>query len=162
MCDSLLFYRGLDIGMAKPTKVELARVRHHLIDVCDISERMDVTVYVKQARARMKDIIGRGKRVVRGWRNGIYLKAFFGPVADDVTVAEELRSEIAGQLEQEWIERAGRGAVGVESGGLGNLDTANPRPVTRALERCRASGKTLKALGEEDLRPSPGRLRIFP
>jgi tRNA dimethylallyltransferase len=42
-CDSLLFYRGMDIGTAKPTAAERARVPHHLIDVCSVTERMDVT-----------------------------------------------------------------------------------------------------------------------
>src|ERR1043165_531532 len=81
-CDSLLFYRGLDIGTAKPTKAELTRVPHHLIDVCEVAERMDVTVYVKQARTAVDDIVARGKRVLVTGGSGFYLKAFFGPVAD--------------------------------------------------------------------------------
>lgn len=148
-CDSLLFYRGLDIGTAKPTKAELARVRHHLIDVCDVAERMDVTVYVKQARAAVDDIVARGKRVLVAGGSGFYLKAFFGPVADDVAVPEALRAEIAGKLERRGLDALVTELWALNPGGLGNLDTANPRRVTRALERCRASGKTLKALAEE-------------
>jgi tRNA dimethylallyltransferase len=41
-CDSLLFYRGMDIGTAKPTSSEAGRVRHHLVDVCEPRDRMDV------------------------------------------------------------------------------------------------------------------------
>ncbi|ATC63209.1 tRNA (adenosine(37)-N6)-dimethylallyltransferase MiaA [Nibricoccus aquaticus] len=148
-CDSLLFYRGLDIGTAKPTKAELARVRHHLIDVCDVAERMDVTVYVKQARAAVDDIVARGKRVLVAGGSGFYLKAFFGPVADDVAVPEELRAEIGAKLESRGLDALVAELWALNAGGLGNLDTANPRRVTRALERCVASGKTLKALGEE-------------
>ncbi|HYD82464.1 MAG TPA: isopentenyl transferase family protein, partial [Opitutus sp.] len=49
-CDSLLFYRGMDIGTAKPTAAERSRVVHHLIDVCEVTEQMNITSYVKQVR----------------------------------------------------------------------------------------------------------------
>ncbi|HKB57028.1 MAG TPA: isopentenyl transferase family protein, partial [Lacunisphaera sp.] len=61
-CDSLLFYRGLDLGTAKPAKTELARVPHHLIDVCEVTEQMNVTDYVTQARAAIDDILRRDRR----------------------------------------------------------------------------------------------------
>ncbi len=148
-CDSLLFYRGLDIGTAKPTAAERARVQHHLIDVCGVAERMDVTVYVKQARAAVDDIVARGKQVLVAGGSGFYLKAFLGPVADDVAVPETLRAEIGEKLERRGLDALVTELWALNPGGLGNLDTANPRRVTRALERCLASGKTLKALGEE-------------
>src|ERR1035437_6187509 len=55
-CDSLLFYRGMNLGTAKPTAAERARVPHHLIDLCEVSERMDVTLYVAKARAAVREI----------------------------------------------------------------------------------------------------------
>src|SRR5260221_10299867 len=63
-CDSLLFYRGMDIGTAKPTVPERARVPHHLIDCCDLTDTMDVTRYVAKARVAVTDIFGRGQRVL--------------------------------------------------------------------------------------------------
>jgi tRNA dimethylallyltransferase len=155
-CDSLLFYRGMDIGTAKPTAAELARVTHHLIDVCEVAERMDVTVYVKQARAAVGDIVARGKRVLVAGGSGFYLKAFLGPVADDVAVPEALRAEVGEQLERRGLTVLVAELWALNPGGLGNLDTANPRRVTRALERCRASGKTLKELAAEfEAKPGP-------
>jgi tRNA dimethylallyltransferase len=148
-CDSLLFYRGMDIGTAKPTAEELARVRHHLIDVCAVTERMDVTEYVKKARAAVEDIVARGKRVMVAGGSGFYLKAFFGPVADDVAVPEELRAEIGAKLERGGLTALLAELWALNPGGIKNLDTANPRRVTRALERCRASGKTLAQLAAE-------------
>ena len=50
-CDSLLFYRGMDIGTAKPTTEELERVPHHLIDICDVREAMNIARYVELAQA---------------------------------------------------------------------------------------------------------------
>ena len=53
-CDSLLFYRGMDIGTAKPSADELARVPHHLIDILDPAERMTVVEYARRARAAVR------------------------------------------------------------------------------------------------------------
>jgi tRNA dimethylallyltransferase len=155
-CDSLLFYRGMDIGTAKPTKAELARVRHHLIDICDVRERVDVTHYVTKARAAVDDIHGRGKRVLVTGGSGFYLKAFFAPVADDIDVPEALRAEIQDRLAREGIEVLVAELQRLNPAGLRALDTRNPRRVTRALERCRASGRTLQELHAEfAARPGP-------
>jgi tRNA dimethylallyltransferase len=158
-CDASLFYRGMDIGTAKPTAAERVRVRHWLVDICDVRERMDVTKYVELARAACADIAGRGRKVLVTGGSGFYLKAFFGAVADEVAVVPELRAEIGARLARGATEAGGWGAEGLEDllaelrglnpGGLGELDVANPRRVTRALERCRASGKTLAELAAE-------------
>jgi tRNA dimethylallyltransferase len=148
-CDSLLFYRGMDIGTAKPTAAERARVRHHLIDVCDVTERMDVTAYVSAARTAVDDVRARGRRVLVTGGSGFYLKAFFGPVADGVGVPAELRKNVAEKLEREGLAALVTELHALNPDGLGNLDTDNPRRVTRALERCRASGKTLAILADE-------------
>lgn len=144
-CDSLLFYRGMDIGTAKPTRAELARVPHHLIDVCDVTERMDVTVYVRAACAAVEEILARGRRVLVTGGSGFYLKAFFAPIADEVEVSTVVREEVARLTLEEAVERL----RALNPQGLGALDVANPRRVTRALERCLASGRTLAELAEE-------------
>src|ERR1051326_2950081 len=76
-CDSLLFYRDMDIGTAKPTAAERARVPHHLIDVCDVTGQMDITEYVKLARAALCEIASRGRAALvtgeGGPRGGVEL-----------------------------------------------------------------------------------------
>ena len=148
-CDSLLFYRGMDVGTAKPTTGERARARHHLIDVRDVTEPMDVTQYIALARAAVEDIAGRGRAVLVTGGSGFYLKAFFAAVADEVMVSTGLRAEVAERLEREGLAAVVAELEGLNPGGLGKLDVENPRRVTRALERCRASGKTLVVLAEE-------------
>ncbi|PTY00385.1 tRNA (adenosine(37)-N6)-dimethylallyltransferase MiaA [Opitutus sp. ER46] len=143
-CDSLLFYRGMDIGTAKPTRAELARVPHHLIDVCGVRERMDIATYVTRARAVIEEIRGRGRAVLVTGGSGFYLKAFLAPVADDVDVSPELRAEVTALAPDQVLERL----RALNPQGLGALDVANPRRVTRALERCLAAGRTLQELAE--------------
>ena len=151
-CDSLLFYIGMDIGTAKPNAAELARVPHHLIDVCGVTERMDVTRYVAQARVAVDGIRGRGRAVLITGGSGFYLKAFFSAVADEVAVPENVRAEIGGLSLDAAVTRL----RALNPAGLGALDTANPRRVTRALERCLATGRTLADLAAEFARqPGP-------
>lgn len=155
-CDSLLFYRGMDIGTAKPTKAELARVPHHLIDVGEVRERMDVTHYVTKARVAVDEVLARRKRVLVTGGSGFYLAAFFGPVADDVEVPAALREEIRTRLEREGLAALVAELRALNPAGLGALDVQNPRRVTRALERCRASGRTIAELQAEfAARPGP-------
>ncbi len=142
-CDSLLFYRGADIGTAKPTKAELARVPHHLIDICGITERMDITGYVARARAAIEDIVRRGRAVLVTGGSGFYLKAFFAPVADEVDVPAEIRDAVRRRFEQEGLAPLVAELHRLNPAGLGALDTNNPRRVARALERSLASGRTL-------------------
>src|SRR5882672_6144334 len=58
--DSMQVYRGLDIGTAKPTAKEQARVRHHLIDVVEINETFDAAKFVRLARKAVVEIQRRG------------------------------------------------------------------------------------------------------
>ncbi|MBI3885604.1 MAG: tRNA (adenosine(37)-N6)-dimethylallyltransferase MiaA [Opitutae bacterium] len=148
-CDSLLFYRGMDLGTAKPTRAELARVPHHLVDVRAVTEPMDVTQYITRARAAVADIQARGRAVLVTGGSGFYLKSFFAPVADGVEVGAEIRAAVRARL-----DGAGLGALVAElrrlnPAGLGALDVQNPRRVARALERCLATGRPLAALQAE-------------
>jgi tRNA dimethylallyltransferase len=151
-CDSLLFYRGMDIGTAKPAPAELARVRHHLIDILDLSDRMDVARYVVLARQAVEEIAARGGPVLVTGGSGFYLKAFFAPVADDVAVPAEVRAAVAKLEPAEAVAELQR----LNPGGLGTLDLANPRRVVRALERCRTSGRSVERLAAEfQSQPAP-------
>ena len=145
-CDSLLVYRGMDIGTAKPTAAELARVPHHLIDVVNPRERYDVQRYVAAARAAVGDILGRGRPVLVVGGSGFYLRSFFAPMSDEIEVAPELRAELEARLAGDGLEGLVTELRGLNPDGLGSLDTQNPRRVVRALERCRATGQPLKEL----------------
>lgn len=151
-CDSLLFYRGMDIGTAKPAAAERRRVPHHLIDIREVTQPMDVTEYVAHAREAIDALVARGAPVLVTGGSGFYLRAYFAPVADDVSVPPEIRAAVAGLSPEQAIDRLRQ----LNPAGLGSLDTANPRRVTRALERCLASGRTLSTLAADFARqPSP-------
>ena len=73
--DSRQVYRGMDIGTAKPTPEERARVPHHLIDVADPGERYDALRYQREARAALAGIRRRGHVAVVVGGTGLYVRA---------------------------------------------------------------------------------------
>jgi len=146
-CDSLLFYRGMDIGTAKPTAEERARVPHHLIDTCEPSEPMDIARYCELARAVVDELSAREVPILVTGGSGFYLKAFFAPVVDSVVVPEEVRAKVVALSREEAVAELRH--LNPSADALGGLDLANPRRVVRALERCLATGKTVAELRRE-------------
>lgn len=154
-CDSLLFYRGMDIGTAKPSPGERARVRHHLIDIREVSEPMNAAVYAQMARAAAEDILSRGRPVLVVGGSGFYLRSFFAPVADGLEVPREIRARVDQMLEAGGLPALVAELLRLNPAGLQGLDQANPRRVASALGRCLASGRTLAELSAEFARALP-------
>jgi len=154
-CDALLFYRGMDVGTAKPTAEERGRVPHHGIDLVDVREPFDVVRYVNYAKEKVEEIHGRGKRVLVVGGSGFYLKSFFAPVADEVAVPDAVRSEVRELEQTEGQEGMVKRLRELNPELPESLDLLNPRRVFRALERCLAGGETLLDL-ERRFRELPG------
>jgi len=153
-CDSLLFYRGMDIGTAKPTQAERRRVPHHLIDIRDVAEPMNAALYASMASSAAEEIAARGRAILVVGGSGFYLRSFFAPIADALHVPPGIRERVAAMLESGGLA-ALVGELGrLNPRGLGGLDTANPRRVASALGRCLASGRTLAELSSQFARAS--------
>ena len=147
-CDSLLLYRGMAIGTARPSLDALRRVRHHGIDLSPVNQQFNVKEYLNVAQAVVDDVFQRGKRLLVVGGSGFYLKAFFAPVVDDLSIPEEIHREVLHLYEQRGLKGLVEELRKLNPSGTGSLDLLNPRRVIRSLERCLASGKTLIALRE--------------
>ncbi|MBN4066907.1 tRNA (adenosine(37)-N6)-dimethylallyltransferase MiaA [Simkania negevensis] len=78
--DSMQVYRGMDIGTAKVSMELREQVPHHLIDICDLSERFNVVDFFYAARQVCEGILSRGKIPIIVGGAGFYLRAFlYGP-----------------------------------------------------------------------------------
>lgn len=160
-CDAFQVYRGMDVGTAKPSLAQRARVPHHLVDHCALTEPWDVARFVEAARRAVTAIQARGRRVLVTGGSVFYLRAFFGPVTDGVAVSEEIRREVRALEAAAGLPGLLDALRALNPTGIENLDTNNPRRVARALERCRASGRTLADLRAE-FRAQPGPFAGFP
>ncbi|MDR1498344.1 MAG: tRNA (adenosine(37)-N6)-dimethylallyltransferase MiaA [Puniceicoccales bacterium] len=144
-CDSLLVYRGMDIGTAKPSSQERAGVPHHCIDIVEPSEAFSVAAYITAAKAAICDISTRGKRVVVVGGSGFYLRAFYGAVTDDLPIPQEVVDRVRA-LQAEGLEALQAALEPFAPGRPDFLDWRNPRRVAKALERCMAGGMPLSEL----------------
>src|SRR5919106_5433742 len=99
--DSRLFYRGMDIGTAKPSRDEQARVRHHLIDIADPDEILSLAVFQQKAREAIADIHTRNKIPLLVGGTGQYIRAVTeGWTPPEVKPDERLRSELERMKEE--------------------------------------------------------------
>ena len=107
-CDSVAVYRGMDLGTAKPTAEERARLPHHLIDVADPDQPFTAGEYSRQARAALSEIASRGRLPIVTGGTGLYLRAlteglFVGPERQ-----HELRARLTRSQQQHgkaWLHR---------------------------------------------------------
>src|SRR3954470_676488 len=92
--DSMQVYRGLDIGTAKPSISDRARVAHHLIDVLDVSESFDAAAFVRLAKAALADIAARGKIPILCGGTGLYFQALLGGLGQAPPPDPTLRAQL--------------------------------------------------------------------
>src|SRR4026208_2195955 len=93
--DSRLFYRGMDIGTAKPSREQQARVPHHLIDIADPDEILSLAVFQQKARETIADIHTRKKMPLLVGGTGQYIRAVTeGWNPPEVKPDERLRNDL--------------------------------------------------------------------
>jgi tRNA dimethylallyltransferase len=135
--DSMQVYRGLDIGTAKPSPVERARVSHHLMDICDLNENFDAAQFVRLAQKAVEEIQARGRVPIFCGGTGLYFKAFLSGLGEAPSANPELRAKLeASSFESLLCELRERDATAYEK-----IDKQNPRRVIRAVEVIRLTGK---------------------
>ncbi|MGD0351565.1 MAG: tRNA (adenosine(37)-N6)-dimethylallyltransferase MiaA [Verrucomicrobiota bacterium] len=135
--DSMQVYRGLDIGTAKPSPAERARVPHHLIDICDLTESFDAAQFARLAHRAVTEIQSRGHVPILCGGTGLYFKAFLEGLGEAPSADARLRAELeAMPLEKLLAELRERDPVTYKK-----IDRKNPRRVIRAVEVIRLTGR---------------------
>ncbi|MEX0323308.1 MAG: tRNA (adenosine(37)-N6)-dimethylallyltransferase MiaA [Puniceicoccaceae bacterium] len=157
-CDSLCFYRGMDIGTAKPTAEEQALVPHFGIDLVEPSEPYSVSRYVAYRDDLLEKMLAEGRNVVVVGGSGFYLKSFLYPVTDSLEIPEEISAAVNSLKQTEGLDGLLRELRNVNPPGepFTGLDLNNSRRVEKALIRCLASGKGYQELRDAfDAMPEP-------
>jgi tRNA dimethylallyltransferase len=140
--DSRLFYRGLDIGTAKPGFAEQARVRHHLVDVADPDEVWSLALFQRAAREAIADCHNLGVLPFLVGGTGQYIRAVFEewiipPQTPDLKLRRVLESWAA-QIGYDGLHQ--RLAV-LDPEAAKKIDARNLRRTIRALEVIFGTGK---------------------
>lgn len=102
--DALQVYRGFDLGTAKPTQEEQARVPHHLIDILDPHERFSAGEFARRARGAIEDIRSRHKLPVVVGGSGLYLRALLEGISPIPKADPEIRNRLRRRLEKEGLD----------------------------------------------------------
>src|SRR5271167_1959582 len=92
--DSMQVYRGLDIGTAKPSPADRARVPHHLIDILDLTESFDAAQFARLAHRTAAEIQSRGHIPVLCGGTGLYFRAFLEGLGEAPSSDPKLRTEL--------------------------------------------------------------------
>jgi tRNA dimethylallyltransferase len=152
--DSMQIYRGMDIGTAKPTIEERARVPHHMIDIVDPSESFSAGRYIEKVVPIIEDLHARGKIPLIVGGTGLYIKAitrgiFAGPSAD-----WPLRESL---LE---VEETSRGSLygylaAIDPDAAAKIERNDTRRVVRAIEVRMKSREKMSVLQRMCTHPLP-------
>jgi tRNA dimethylallyltransferase len=143
--DSMQLYRGLDIGTAKPSVEELARVPHHLLSIITPDLPFTASDFRREAAAAIADIDSRGKKVIVVGGTGLYIRALLEGLVDSPDGDPELRLQFADLPGEELLQRLA----------LVDPETAsrlhqNDRPrLIRALEVYSQTGRPISAFRSE-------------
>jgi tRNA dimethylallyltransferase len=138
--DSRQVYRYMDIGTAKPSAEERARVVHHMLDLVDPDEEYSLALFLRRARAAIQDIRSRGRLPVVVGGTGQYVRALLeGWDVPEVPPDATLRAELEARVEREGAEALHKELAALDPEAAARLDPRNPRRVIRALEVHRRS-----------------------
>ncbi len=151
--DSMTIYRGMDIGTAKPSSAEQARVRHHLIDIRDPHEEFSLAEYISIAEGACREIISRDKTPLFVGGTGLYLRGllrgvFQGPEADWA-----LRNELEERGRKQGTHVLHDELQRIDPVTSARLHPNDIRRVIRAIEVFQLTGQPLSTQQEQRPRP---------
>lgn len=140
--DSRLFYRGMDIGTAKPSKEEMARAPHYLIDIVNPDETLSLAIFQEKAKELIADIHARGKLPFLVGGTGQYVRAVTqGWTPPEVIADERLRVELERMKEERGLEWLHAKLETLDPEAASKIDARNVRRTIRALEVILTTGR---------------------
>ena len=143
-CDSMQFYRGMNIGTAKLSEVERRGIPHHLIDWLEIRDESTAAEYQSVARPLIQKLYSQGIRPILVGGSMLYIAAvlnnFEFPARD-----ETLRAQLEADLDALGSTELHRRLAKIDPIAASRVDPKNPRRVVRALEIVTITGEPFSA-----------------
>jgi tRNA dimethylallyltransferase len=145
--DSRQIYRGMDIGTAKATPTEQARVPHHLLDIVDPDQVLTLAEYQQMAYRVIDEIYQRGRLPFLVGGTGQYVAALLeGWRIPEVPPDHVLRAELEAEAAANGPEALHARLAAVDPVAAARIDHRNVRRVIRALEVCLVTGTPISEL----------------
>lgn len=138
--DSRLLYRGMDIGTAKPSIEERRRVPHHLIDIRQPDQPLDVACFRDLARRAIAEIAARGRPVIVAGGSGLYLKVLRGGIFNGPQASPEIREELGAIAARNGVGSLHAQLREVDPDAAARISPNDLYRIVRALEVFRITG----------------------
>lgn len=151
--DSALVYRGLDIGTAKPSAAERARVPHHLIDICDPAESYSAGRFVQDALSCIRDIHARRRVPLLVGGTMLYFRALLRGLAPLPQAAAERRRSIDARAVSEGWPALHAELRRLDPEAASRIGPSDRQRIQRALEVCYETGEPLSELQKRTVSP---------
>ena len=157
--DAYAIYCGMDIGTAKPTREERARVPHHLMDLVEPSAEFSVADYVAAAETAVRDILARGRAPLFVGGTPLYLKALLFGLFDsppaDLALRESLRLQAENALQAGDATFLHRQLQACDPQTAARLHPNDTKRLIRALEVFQLTGQPIHAFQTQFAREVP-------
>jgi tRNA dimethylallyltransferase len=143
--DSMQIYRHMDIGTAKPTAAEQARVRHHMIDIIDPNTPFDAVRFAELARDTAAQLHERGILPLVVGGTGLYIKSFLYGMFESDPVDSKIRERLKKEAHDQGIALLHDRLKRCDPASAARLHPNDTYRILRALETFEATGKPISA-----------------
>jgi tRNA dimethylallyltransferase len=147
--DSMTIYRELDIGTAKPTAAEQARVPHHLLNLVDPHEEFSTAQYLQAAERAIRDVLQRGRIPLFVGGTGLYLRSLLRGVFEGPPANWQFRQQLEAQAAERGPHALHDLLAKVDPVTAAQLPPQDLRRVIRALEIYHLTGSPPSRLRQE-------------
>lgn len=141
--DSIQIYKLLDIGSAKPSKEDLEKIPHHLIDILDLREPFSAADFKDLADKAIKDITSRGKVPIIVGGTGLYIRALTEGLMEAPDGDEKLREKFNKEISEHGLDFLYEKLKKVDPIAIEKIHKNNRHRIIRALEVYELTGKPL-------------------
>lgn len=155
-CDSVAVYRGMEIGTAKPSAAERARVPHHLIDIYSPDEHSTAGDYARRGREAIREIAGREHLPIVTGGTGLYLRALMEGLFAGPQRSENLRARLQRSHERHgsgWLHRV---LARLDAASAGRIHVNDTPKLIRAIEVSLAGRQPMSEAWKEGRDPLLG------
>ena len=149
-CDSVAVYRGMDLGTAKPTQQERARLPHHLIDIADPDHAYTAGEYSRHARAALGEITARHHLPIVTGGTGLYLRALTEGLFSGPARRQDLRDRLKSSLQRHssaWLHRI---LTRLDPATAARIHANDTPKLIRAIEVCLAARRPMSQVLTRD------------
>ena len=159
--DSAQVYRGMDIGTAKPSDVERARLPHHLIDLVEPTESYSAAKFRADAIRAVAEVLSRDRIPLIVGGTMLYYRALAQGLDELPAAQPALRAAIAAEAARQGWPALHRELAEVDPAAARRLAPNDAQRIQRALEVHRVAGTALSALQRGAKAPPPFELKAF-